>query len=200
MKRMLLAAATSTMVALAAPGLASAHKAKCHGRSHHACTHVRNAHHARVLSFGSAISPTSTAPTGTTPTAPSGETAGKVASFEGGVLTITLNDGSTVSGKVTEQTELRCESATPTEGNEGDDNSDGNGDENSGGNGDDSTHSGPGMSSTGDDMSSGGDGEDGGPTPTSCTSAALVKDAVVREAELSVSSAGSVWEHIDLIQ
>ncbi|HEY4450094.1 MAG TPA: hypothetical protein VGN13_00690 [Solirubrobacteraceae bacterium] len=198
MKRMLLAAATSTIVALAAPGMASAHKAKCHGRSHHACTHVRNAHHARVLSFGTALSPTGSAPTGTTPTAPGGE-AGKVASFEGGVLVITLNDGSTVSGKVTEQTELRCESATAAEGNQGDDNSDGNGDENSGGNGDDSTHSGPGMSSTGDDMSSGGDGEDG-PAPTTCTTAALVKGAVVREAELSVSSAGSVWEHIDLIQ
>jgi hypothetical protein len=194
MKRMLLAAATSSMLALAAPSLASAHHAKCHGRSHHACAHVRHAHHARVLNFGAPLS--STAPSGTTPTAPTGETAGTVTSFEGGVLTITLNDKSTVSGKVTEQTEIRCQSATSTQ--EGDDNGDQNGDESSADTGDDSTHSGPGLSSTGDDLSSGGDGEDGGQAQ-SCTSAALVAGAVVREAELSIGSAGSVWDHIDLI-
>jgi hypothetical protein len=198
MKRMLLAAATSSMLALAAPSLASAHHhAKCHAR-HHACAHAR---HARLLSFGAPISTTTstttTAPT--TPTTPTGgETAGNVASFEGGVLTITLNDGSKVSGKVTEQTEIRCQSATPpTEGSDDDE----NGDESSGGNGEDSSHSGPGLGSTGDDMSSGDSGDgDGQQTQTACTSAALVPGAVVREAELSVGSGGAVWEHIDLIQ
>jgi hypothetical protein len=193
MKRMLLAAATSSMLALGAPSLASAHHVKCHGRSHHGCAPVRHAHHARVLNFGAPLS--STAPSGTTPSAPSGETAGTVTSFEGGVLTITLNDESKVSGKVTEQTEISCQPAASTEGNEGDDNGDQNGDENSTDNGDDSSHSGPGLGSSGEDMSSGEDGGQG----QSCTSAALVAGAVVREAELSVGGAGSVWQHIDLI-
>jgi hypothetical protein len=199
MKRMLLAAATSSMLALAAPSMASAsaHHGKCHGRSHHACAH---AHHARVINFGAPLSSSGTTPSGTTPTAPSGDTAGTVASFTGGVLTITLNDKSTVSGKVTDQTELACESAAPTEGSETDDNGDRNGDENSGGNGDDTAHSGQGVGSMGDDMSSGHDGEDAGQTPSTCTSAALVPGAVVREAELSIGSTGSVWKHVDLVQ
>ena len=196
MKRMLLAAATSSLLVLAAPGVASAHHAKCHGRSHHACAHLRRAHHARIVSFGSPLPSTGTT---TAPTAPSGETAGKVASFTGGVLTITLNDNSTVSGKVTDQTDLSCQSAT--EGTETDDNADRTGDENSGGNGDDSSHSGSRLGSMGDDMSAGADGEDGGDGgQASCTSAALVPGAVVREAELSISSAGAIWKHVDLLQ
>jgi hypothetical protein len=191
---MLLAAATSSLFALAAPSLASARHSKCHGRSHHACSHVRHAHHARIVKFGASAS--TTAPSGTTPTAPTGETAGKVASFEGGVLTITLNDGSSVSGKVTEQTEISCQSATPTSGDDADE----QGDESSGGNGEDSSH--VRLSSRGDDLSAGGGGdddEDGGQS-SSCTSTALVPGAVVREAELSIGGGGSVWKHIDLIQ
>jgi hypothetical protein len=197
MKRMLLAAATSSMLALAAPSLASAaHHAKCHGRSHHACSHVRRAHHARVLNFGAPLSSTVTTPSGTTPTAPTGETAGKVVSFEGGVLTIKLNDETTVSGKVTEQTEIKCQSATPP--TEGSDDEEGGG-EASGDDGGDSSHVSSGLGSHGDDMSSGGDGEDGEGSQQACTSAALVAGAVVREAELSIGSTGSVWDHIDLI-
>jgi hypothetical protein len=198
MKRMLLAAATCSLLALAAPSLASAHKAKCHGRSHHACARVHHAHHARVMSFGAPLSPTGTTTTGTTPTAPTEETAGKVASFEGGVLTITLNDNSTVSGKVTTQTEIRCQSATPPTAGSDDDEA---GDEASGDDGGDSSSQiEPGLASHGDEMSSGSGGEDGDGSQQTCTSAALVTGAVVREAELSVSSAGSVWQHIDLIQ
>jgi hypothetical protein len=187
MKRMLLAAATSLLLVLAAPSVASAHHGKCHGRSHHACSHVRHAHRARLLKFGASLSTTTT-----TPTAPTSEPAGKVASFEGGVLTITLSDGSTVSGKVTEQTEIRCQSATSTEGDDPDE----NGDENSGGNGDDS-HAG--FSSRGDDFSS-GDGDDDGGDAQACTTTALVPGAVVLEAELRIGSGGAVWEQIDLVQ
>jgi hypothetical protein len=191
---MLLAAATSSLLALAAPSLATAQKGKCHGRSHHACSHVRHAHRARILKFGASTS-ASTAPSSTTPTAPTGETAGTVASFEGGVLTITLNDKSTVSGKVTEQTEISCESATQTEGDDADE----QGDESSGRGGEDSSH--VSLSSHGDDMSSGDGGDDeGGGQASSCTSTALVPGAVVREAELSIGGGGAVWKHIDLIQ
>jgi hypothetical protein len=203
MKRMLIAAATSSMLALAAPGLASAaHKRKCHHHALHACAKSRHASRARVLTFGGPSSTTRTTGSGTTPTAPSTpseppETAGTVASFTGGVLTITLKDGSTVSGKVTETTEIRCQSATPPpEGGDADQ----NGDEASGGNGDDGApHSGPLAGSHGDDMSS-GTGDDGGQgQPSTCTTAALVPTAVVSEAELSIGAAGAVWDHVDLI-
>jgi hypothetical protein len=198
MKRMLLAAATSSMLALAAPSLAlAAHHAKCHGRSHHACAHVRRAHHASLRNFGAPLSSTGTTTAGATPTAPTDETAGKVVSFEGGVLTIKLNDESTVSGKVTEQTEIQCQSGTPP--TEGSDDEDG-GDEASGDDGgDSSSHVSSGLSSQGDDMSSGDGSGDGEQSQQACTSAALIPGAVVREAELSVGSAGSVWDHIDLI-
>jgi hypothetical protein len=190
MRRMLLAACASSMLALAVPSLASAHHGKCH-HHHHACSHVRHAHHARVLKFGAALS-TST----TSPSAPvSEETAGKVAKFEGGVLTITLNDGSTVSGKVTERAQIRCESATSTESSDDDD----QGDDNSGDG--DSSHSSVRLGSRGDDMSAGeDDGDDDGGQASPCTSAALVAGTTVREAELSIGGGGAVWEHIDLIQ
>src|SRR5258708_2940072 len=110
MRRILLMAVTGSALALAAPGVASAH----HGKRHHARHHKR----AHLVKFGTAsLSTTSSAPTTTTPT---GQPAGKVASFEKGVLTITLTDGSTVSGKVTEDTELGCRSAAAQE-NSGED-------------------------------------------------------------------------------
>ena len=77
------------------------------------------------------------------------------------MLTITLTGGTEVSGKVTEGTELECESATPPTGG-------------------------------GDDQ---GDGDGGA---ASCTAAALVPGAVVREAELRVSSARAVWVKVEL--
>lgn len=202
MKRMLIAAASSSMLALAAPGLASAaHKSKCHHHAHHACAKSRHASRARVLTFGRPSSTTLTPGSTSTPTVPASEppeTAGTVASFTGGVLTITLKDGPTVAGKVTERTELRCQSgAPPTE--TGDD--DQNGDEASGGNGDDGApQGGPLAGSHGDDMSGAGGGEDGGAgQPGTCTTAALVPGAVVAEAELSVGGSGAVWDHVDLI-
>src|SRR5205085_8920142 len=64
-----------------------------HGRHHHA-------RHARIEHFGDV----NTAPT----TSSSADNAGSVQSFNNGVLTIMLNDGSTVSGAVTNDTELEC--------------------------------------------------------------------------------------------
>ena len=73
-------------------------------RSHHRVHHVRS-HHVRthLKRFGSDVpSPGST-------TGPSSsDTAGTVASFTGGVLTIRLNDGSEIHGLVTDATELEC--------------------------------------------------------------------------------------------
>ena len=145
--------------------------------------------------------PSSGAPSGT-PAASAGETAGTVKSFEGGVLTIELTDHSTVSGRVTEATELRCESA----GAPGEDGEDGPGESSHvGGARDAAVRS----SSSGEDGEDGGDHEEGndgedddGPSggpPPSCTTAALVPGAVVAEAELSVGSGGAVWDQVELI-
>src|SRR5437879_1930850 len=119
MKRIFLATAGASLLAICAPGAALAH----HARHRSACSaraHRHHAHcaHARVLRFGAATTASSGTVTGATSGAPhdappSGEPAGKVKSFTGGVLTITLTDGTEVSGKVTENTELECESATP---------------------------------------------------------------------------------------
>ena len=204
MNRMLLTTAMSAMLAIAAPGVASAHNAKRHHRAHH--------HHARratVRTFGSPLPPAGAGSTTSTPVAPapgSGATAGTVTSFTGGVLTITLSNGSTVSGQVTERTELHCLPATPPPPAEGEDRGD---DE---GTGSESGDAGPSTSGRGDgpshsDSGSSGGGEDGdgggmgnpGEGDQSCTTAALVAGAVVREAELSVSGAGAVWDHVDLI-
>src|SRR5882762_9328852 len=121
MKRMLLAALATSMLALFAPAIAAAR----HGHHHrgHARTHKGHAKTSRVVLFGSASALTTSA-TPTTPIVkPEIEKAGTIESFkEGppkeGLLTIKLTDGSTVSGKVTEQTEIRC----PTPPPEGSDN------------------------------------------------------------------------------
>ncbi|HEY4426839.1 MAG TPA: hypothetical protein VGN08_01385 [Solirubrobacteraceae bacterium] len=193
MKRIVLAAVASSLLALAAPGVASAH----HGKHHRAGTHKRHAKRARVITFGSAAAAPTTPTTPTTPTP-----AGKVASFEKGVLTITLADGSTVSGKVTEETQIECRSATAPTGTGHDDQ----------GGGDDEAgrfsgeHGGPVQATAsnhdenqeqqGDDDAA----EDTGQSTTCTPEAALVKEAVVGEAELKLSSAGAVWEKVEILQ
>ena len=214
MKRMLLTAAISAMFIAAAPGLAlAAPHATHHHRARHSSRHARHAARARVLSFTasgvstSSGSGTSTAPSGssTSPagTPSTGETVGTVTSFTAGVLTITLNDGSTVSGKVTEQTEIHCRVATPPGGS----GQDGEG-EDSGSQGEDgggpAEEGQPAMTHR-DAMSTGG-GEDGGDgggdqsgSSSSCSSEALVPGAVVAEAELSIEGSGAVWDHLTLV-
>src|SRR5690348_13865647 len=110
MRLRLLTVMGALALALAVPSAALAHN----GRGHH---HHHKAHHAkfRFEHIGpTGVSGPSTTPT--TPTTPSGTpppSAGKVTSFENEVLTITLNDNSTVSGKVTSDTRIECVSATP---------------------------------------------------------------------------------------
>jgi hypothetical protein len=195
MKRMLLMAVASSVLALAAPSAASAH----HGKHHHSSRHK---HHgaARLVRFGTigtAFGPTSASGSTETPapTSPSDEPAGTVKSFNEGVLTITLKDGSTVSGKVTEQTELECTSATAPTSNEGDDQ--GGGDDEAGR--ESGEHGGPVGGQPVAHDSSDDQGEDDGGS-SSCRSSALVPGAVVGEAELSISGAGAVWEKVELTQ
>ena len=196
MRRLLLGAVAASLLALAGSATAlAAHHGKRHHRTHHAARHRH--HHAtgaRLLRFGVAAFNTIGAAT-KSPDASSDENAGTVKSFTGGVLTIKLADETEVSGKVTEATRLECESATAQQGGQDDDNQgdDNQGDEQGTSGGDD--HSGATAATASND--SGDDDEQGG---EACTTEALVPNAVVREAELSVSSAGAVWEKVELLK
>jgi hypothetical protein len=197
---LLIAVTSSAALALGAPAVASAR----HGSRHHHARH--HARRARVLFFGTAPAGSSSGTAGgsdASPARPSassesstGEDAGKVRSFEGGVLTIALSDGTTVSGKVTERTELECESATPTATTSSEDDHEDSRAEGS--------HEDGGGSSAETSREDGGDSDDGsgddasGESP-SCTTAALTPETVVREAELRVGSSGAEWEKVDLL-
>src|SRR6185312_1671476 len=104
MKLRILAAVSAGALALVAPATATArHHSHRHGtQTRH---HKRQAHSTRVLRFGppaaSQVSPSDALPNRTSATSSPASTAGTVASFADGVLTIKLNDGSTVGGKVT---------------------------------------------------------------------------------------------------
>jgi hypothetical protein len=213
MRRMIITAVASA--ALAVPGIALAsHQGEQQQRDdhgvHHARHHARHHHHAHLVTFGASAS---SAPAGgsgtTTPTAPvptSDESAGTIASFSNGLLTIALKDGSTVSGEVTSFTEIECRSAmaaAASHGDQGDQNDQGDdrgrdGQSNSGpsngGQNDGQAHD------EGDDNGQDVGDDNGQDEAEHCTTAALVQGTVVREAELSVSSAGSVWRKVELNQ
>jgi hypothetical protein len=200
MRRMIVTAVAA--MALAVPGAAIAshqneHEGTHDQGQHHKRHHVRRQHRSHLVTFGAAASSTPPAPTGTGSPAPvassSDETAGTVASFSGATLTIALSDGSTVSGKVDSTTEIECRSTmaiASRHGDQGDDNDQG----------DDRGHDGQSNSGPGDGRQGADDGRDNDDQDEAehCTTAALVPGAVVREAELSVSNAGGVWEKVEL--
>jgi hypothetical protein len=196
MKRILLVAVSSSALALAAPAIASAHH---HGK-HYAGKHHAGRHHAaraRVLDFRASALAVSSPGSPATPATPGTESVGTVTSFKEGVLIITLTDGTPVSGKVTERTEIHCRPATPATGGDDDEAGSGEGDHGS------STDAEPNAGSHGDAhaASSGDDGEDGQDGPEGGQQACTLVPGVtmVREAELSLSSAGAVWDRVDLI-
>jgi hypothetical protein len=201
MKRILLPVLASALVALFAPAVASAHHHHHHARSH------RHASSARVLNFGAASLAGAVGTTAPTQASSPTENAGTVESFENGVLKIKLNDGTVVPGKVTEDTELRCERATPPETNDDQESGDDEGDQG------DSSPQGQLGSRQGDFLarsadiqdSSGGDdndqGDNGDRKQESCVpAAALTHGAIVREAELELTGAGAVWEKVVIVK
>jgi hypothetical protein len=118
----------------------------------------------------------------------SAQNAGTVASFSNGVLTLRLNDGSMVSGQVTDATEIKCEAVEPQEMEhsrhaDGDHGGGSNGGDDNGDNNDNN-----------DDQ---GEDEQGAPM---CSSANLVPGAVVRDAELTISGAGAIWQEVELAE
>jgi hypothetical protein len=209
MKRSLLTATgMAAALTLALPGAALAH----HGHGHHHHKTKAHAHHAkfRFVHIGAATGTPAVTPTTPTSTPPTPENAGTVTSYTGGVLTLTLGDGSTVSGKVTSETRIECVKAAPTttpptgtpDQSPGDD----------GGQGDDQSR---GDVSQQGDQSQGewqhgeddGGGDDDGPptTPTTepeppCDTSALVAGAVVRAAELRIGSGGTEFESVLLVR
>jgi hypothetical protein len=204
MRRMIVAAVTTT--ALALPGVALAHGSEhSSGAEHHGVRHAERHHHhhhrAHLLTFHAAQAPatTPTAGQGTTPPAPvADERAGMVTSFTAGTLTITLNDGSGISGKVTPATEIECRSAMASAADNGD-----NGDNSGGGEHGDRSGPGPGDSQS-DDGSGHDEGEheagddDAHDEAEHCSPTALVPGASVREAVLSVGGAGAFWVKLEL--
>jgi hypothetical protein len=122
------------------------------------------------------------------------ENAGKIASFdtETGKLTIDLFGGETLSGMVTEETEIKCErsdSASASDSNQGEDNpSDGQGqEENQNEEESGNDNSGPGTQ-----------GEDENGEEAACTAADLVPGTVVQEAELRASGGTATFEEVEL--
>jgi hypothetical protein len=167
----------------------------------HAGHHRARVHHSRVRTerFGDSTSAgptTTTTPTTPTPTVPvMPQAAGTIASFANGMLTIKLNDGTMVSGRLSDATDLRCDMAGQAEDNQGNDVGDDNGNDGGSGHGG-SDHSGPGRDGNG-----GGDNGDNGVAQSSalCTIAAVTPDTVVMEAELRISSAGAIWDSLELV-
>ncbi len=205
MKRSLLTVTGITALALAMPGAALAH----HGRSHHHHHHKAkvHAHHAkfRMVHIGSATTVPPPAPT-TPPTPPTPNNAGTVTSYTNGVLTLTLNDGSSVSGKVTNETRIRCVKAVPTTPPSTEPGTEGPGDDN--GQGDDQNRGdmsqgqgdhGQGEWQHGDDGDDDGGPGAGEPEPP-CDSSSLVAGAVVRAAELRIGPGGTEFESVWLVR
>jgi hypothetical protein len=194
MRKLLLTAVAAATVA-AGPGatLALAHSGE--HRQHHPAAPGRRHHRPERFGAIPGAPAGATGPTGVTgpigPPLPAPQSAGMVASFANGVLTIRLNNGTTVSGAITDATRLGCEPLAGRQAGDGDRNdNDGNGgnrgSNNSGGGGD---GGGPG----------GGPGDDEGNGNVSCTLAAVTPGTVVEEAELQVSSSGGVWESLLLV-
>jgi hypothetical protein len=120
------------------------------------------------------------------------ENAGTITAIDGATLTIKTFAGDEVTGAVSDATEIECE-------NEGDDSSrtlaehgDDDGDNSGPGSGDDE----------GDDDRSGpgdGDGDHGDDDDEDeCAPGALAVGAKVHEAELKLTSAGAIWDEIEL--
>jgi hypothetical protein len=205
MRLRLLTFAGAAALALAVPSAALARHGHHHSRHHH----LARAHHAKfhfehISSAGVSAqtttpsTPPSAPTTPTTPTTP--ESAGKVTTYEKEVLTITLNDNSPVSGKVTADTRIECVPATttiePGDKSPGDDS--GEGDDQSRG---DMSQSGNGW---GDDQGDQGDDDgSGGPATTPeppCDTSLLVAGTMVQAGELRIGPSGAEWEFLVLVR
>jgi hypothetical protein len=164
MRRLTITLSAVALVLSIAPAAALA-------RHHHPRHHRRVVHHARIMRLGS-DTPTSSGTTANTVT---------VQSFQNGLLTLTVGN-STVSGTVTDATEIEC--AAPEQDQVVHEDGDGGGSGSDNGSGDDG------------DQSSGEQGDDD--AASNCSTMNLTGGAVVREAELRITSAGAVFDKVEL--
>jgi hypothetical protein len=177
MKRIVLAAITCLSLLVALPAISAAHSSGQHaGRDHRPDDHGGQRHRPgdrhrdregrdRLEHFG----------------AQAAVTAGVVRSFQNGVLTITLPDGSTVAGTVTAATRVSCE-GMDRDFSARDGGSSGSGD--NGGRGDDGDQ---------------GDGDRGDRhNDLSCVAMLHQPGTSVRHAELHVFRGAAVWEEVEL--
>ena len=107
-------------------------------------------------------------------------------SFANNVLTIRLNDGSSIRGTVTSNTEIECVAAgamstTHDDGDRGDGGRDHGGNDQA-------------AEQNENDAAEGNETE----AENMCSSSSLTPGAVVREAELRISSTGSSWGKVEL--
>jgi hypothetical protein len=126
------------------------------------------------------------------------EDAGTVASFDGTTLVINVAGGGQVSGVVDSRTEIKCEDEDDAEDGDGH-HSAAKSDRGPGHDGDDrgdDDHSGPGRDGD-EDHSGPGRGDD--EHERECGTDQLVPGARVHEAELDLTSAGPVWDEVELI-
>jgi hypothetical protein len=128
------------------------------------------------------------------------ENGGTITAFDPqtGELTIQTASNHSVTGLVTDQTEIECENAGDAEHQ--DEHGDDNGDASAAHHGDEGDNSGPGRGDDGDDNDGHGDDNDDENEGDQCSTADLTPGAAVHEAELGISSQGDVWEKVELLK
>jgi hypothetical protein len=201
MRRSLLTTVGIVTLALAAPSAALAHH---HHHNHKAKVKTHQAKFRLVRIGAGATGPSGSAPVSpTTPPAP--ENAGTVTSYTEGVLTLTLNGGSTVSGKVTADTRIECVKAAPatpstTEPGPGDDDRGEGDDQGRGDMSQEGDHGSWGDSGGDGEWGDEGDGDDQGSSEPPCDTSALVPGTVVRAGELRIGPGGTEFEFVVLVR
>ena len=174
MRRILYIIIACTALAVAVPAVALAHNGHRghHHKRHHHVRHEKFVGHRHDRDFGNEM------------------VAGTVTSFANNELTITLNNGNTVSGLVTDGTEVKCENPEDNDNNGDNDVEHGDrvadhgpgGGDNGGDNGD-----------RGDDNGNRGDDND---NDDMCT---ITPGMGVRNAELRINGAGAFWDEVELV-
>ena len=177
MRKIMFTVVAAVALGVAVPTAALAHHGDHHKRHHHhVVRHEFFKAHRHDTSGSSSSSGAPTAPT-----------AGTVTSFANNVLTITLANGNTVSGEVTNDSEIKCDNPGNQSGdNDADDN--GAGDEH----GDAVFSDGDGGGDNGDQGDQGDDNGNG----QMCTPTAGM---AVGKAELTINGNGAFWNEVELV-
>ena len=176
MRRILYTILASTALCVAVPAVALAHDGHSghHHKRHHHFRHEKFVGHRHDRAFGNDM------------------IAGTVTSFANNELTITLNNGNTVSGLVTDNTEVKCEN--PEDNNDNGDNDVEHGDR--------VADHGPGGGDNGGDNGDRGDdnGDRGDDNANNNNNMCTITPGMgVRDAELRVDGAGAVWDEVELV-